>query len=289
VLGAVKHELSADDLNLAFGFKVLDLLVEPERLPDLVEHGSDNKTISLGHTHKLIEALWANMACSECTDARYNIVGAGLSLDGVGQVRGLKLVVSTCLTGDVQHTGAEVNAVDLLGSELSQVDADETSATASVKDLHGRCNEVILPVTRSKMLKDSFGNKRRSLVLLTIDHIIVVGAGPVIIQLGHVLDVQVAVRTSQVGVVTMDVLVRVNGGCGGHDGYCCNGVWCFGVRVVALEETVLWAIGAMEEVVVRKICCYGSLSLWMDECYTEFRDQTLVEVYSVCNGELKMK
>jgi hypothetical protein len=62
----------------------------------------------------------------------------------------------------------------------------------------------------------------------------------------------------------MDVLVRVNGGCGGHDGYCCNGVWCFGIRVVALEETVLWAVGAMEQVVVRKICCYGSLSLWMD-------------------------
>jgi hypothetical protein len=217
VLGTVEHELSANDLNLALGFKILNLLVESERLPDLVKHSSDNKAVSLGNTHKLIEALWANMACSEGTDARYNIIGAVLSVDRVGQVGGLKLVVNTCLTSDFQHAGAEINAVDLLSSELGQVDADETSATASVKDLYGRSNEVILLVIGREMLKDSLSNERRSLVLLTIDHIIVVGAGPVVIQLSHVLDVQVAIRTSQVGVVTMNVLIRVDGGCGGHD------------------------------------------------------------------------
>jgi hypothetical protein len=43
----------------------------------------------------------------------------------------------------------------------------------------------------------------------------------------------------------MNVLIRGNGGSGGHDGESCNGSCRFGVREVALEEAVLWAVGAM--------------------------------------------
>ena len=136
------------------------------------------------------------------------------------------------------------------------------SAAASVKDLYGRSNKAIFSVTRGEMLKDSLGDERRSLVLFTVDHIIVVGAGPVIIQFSHLLDVQVAIGACQVRVVTMNVLIRGNGGCGGHDEESCNGICCFGVLVVALEEAMLWAVVAMEQVAVRRYWCNGSLLLW---------------------------
>lgn len=282
VLGTVQHELGANDLDLTLGFKVLDLLVEAEGLPDLIEHGGNNKAVGLGDTHKLIEALWADVACSEGTDTRHDIVSAGFGIDGVGEVGRLKLVVGAGLTSNVQHARAEVNTINLFGSEFGQVDTNETSAAAGIQNLHGRSNEVVFLVTRSEMLKDGLGNKRRSLIFLAVDHVIVVGAGPVIIQLGHVLDVQVTVGTCQVWVVTMNVLIRVNRGCGGHDGYSCDGICCFGIQVVALEETVLWAVGAMEIYGRPRGCRNGGLLLWNDMSLRRVKVKHLSS-YSVCD------
>jgi hypothetical protein len=42
------------------------------------------------------------------------------------------------------------------------------------------------------------------------------------------------------------------------------GVVALGVQVVALEEAVLWAIGAMEQMACRESCRNGSLLLWKD-------------------------
>jgi len=101
VLGAVQHELSADDLDLALGAELLDLLVEAERLPDLVEDSGDDEAVGLGDADQLVEALWTDVAGGEGADAGGDIVGAGQGVDGVGEVGRLELVVGTSVAGDV--------------------------------------------------------------------------------------------------------------------------------------------------------------------------------------------
>jgi len=267
VLGAVQHELSADDLDLALGAELLDLLVEAERLPDLVEDSGNDETASLGDADQLVEALRADVAGGESANAGGDIVGAGQGIDGVGQISGLELVVGTCVASDVQHSRAEVNAVDLLGSELSQVDADEAGTTPGIEDLHRGRDEIAFLVAGGEVLANGLGDERRRLVLLAVHHIIVVGLGPVIIQLGHILDVEVTIRTSQVRVVTVDVLIGVDWGCGRHGWIVAVGFVALGAWRLLWEETVLWAVGAMEQMAFRKIdvawevCCFGGCCL----------------------------
>ena len=255
MLGAVQHELGADDLDLAFSTKLLDLLVEAQGLPDLVEDSGDDEAVGLGDTDQLVEALRADVAGGESADAGGDVVGAGQGVDGVGEVGRLELVVGAGVAGDVQHARAEVDAVDLLGSELGQVDADEAGAAASVQDLDGGGDEVAFTVAGSEVLADGLGDEWRGLVLLAVNHIVVVGLGPVIIQLGHLLDVQLTIRTSQERVVTVDVLIRVSGGGGGgHDrivavGFVALdslevawerdgalGCWCYGMEQMAFQK-----------------------------------------------------
>lgn len=295
VLGAVQHELGADDLDLALCAELLDLLVEAERLPDLIEDGGDDQAVGLGHAHQLVEALRADVAGGESADAGRHVVGARQGVDRVGQVRRLELVVGACVAGDVQHARAEVDAVDLLSSELGQVDADEAGAAAGVEDLHRGRDEVAFLVTGGEVLADGLGDEWRCLVLLTINHIIVVSLGPVIIQLGHLLDVQLTIRTSQVRVVTVDVLIRVDGGCGRHGWVVAVGFVALGALVVALERDGAlgcWCYGT--ERPSRKSCRLGCLLLWglllLEWMFQErVKVKHLVVSYSVFNGKVERK
>jgi hypothetical protein len=265
VLGAVQHKLSADDLDLALSTELLNLLLEAERLPDLVEDGGDDEAVGLGDADQLVEALGADVAGGEGADAGGDVVGAGQGVDGVGEVGRLELVVGAGVAGDVQHAGAEVDAVDLLGAELGQVDADEAGAAAGVEDLDRGGDEVAFAVAGGEVLADGLGDEGRGLVLLAVNHVVVVGLGPVIIQLGHLLDVQFTIRTSQVRVVTVDVLIRVRGGGGGrHDWVVAVGFVALDSLEVALERDGAlgcWCYG-MEQMAFREEMLLGGLLLW---------------------------
>jgi hypothetical protein len=68
------------------------------------------------------------------------------------------------------------------------------------------------------------------------------------------------------------------------------GFVALGVQVVALEEAVLWAIGAMEQVVVRKSGRNGGLLLGRNVVLRRVKIKHLLEfTRGVCKGEVGIK
>jgi hypothetical protein len=131
---AVVLKADVEDFDHAIGSKLVHLGLIALLGPDSIKNSSDDDTSVLDNADKLVDSLRANMALREGTNAGNHIDLAVLEGQWLREVGSVEIAVSTSPASDIEHTGAKVNAIDVLSTKLSQANANKASTAASIED-----------------------------------------------------------------------------------------------------------------------------------------------------------
>lgn len=231
MLRAVKHRLGAQHLDLGARTQGFNLSLESIALVNLREYCGNDETLRLHYADEFVEGLGTDVAGGESADAGDDVVSGVGRRDRVGEVYGCEVAVYAGLASDLKHAWAQVDAVDLLGTKLGEAEAkeamsavdhscslsrgehirdtDKASTTSGVENLNGWIDDATLG--RDQGVGDGLSDKWRSLVLFAFKDVSVIASSPVVIQLGHVLNVKLAIGALEVRVVARDVVVVSTG------------------------------------------------------------------------------